>query len=158
LVKAFENFYRGNHKVYLVMIGEGEQEKELKEFCNGHKLPVRFVKPVSNIYDYYNLANVVVLPSRVDPFPYVMLETGLMKKPFIGSDVDGIPELIKHKVNGILFKSEDVDELVNSLRTIFEDKLFAQKIANNLYNDVIENYTASKGIPEYVKFYNSLFR
>ena len=140
----------------MILIGEGEEEKQLKEFCKKYQLPVKFISPVSNIYDYYNLADVVVLPSRVDPFPFVMLETGLMRKPFIGSNVDGIPELIKHKVNGVLFQNENVNELVKSFQMILEDKLFAQQIADNLYKDVVENYTAVKVIPEYVNFYNSL--
>jgi glycosyltransferase involved in cell wall biosynthesis len=117
---------------------------------------VKILNPQKNIYDYYNIADVIVLPSRVDPFPFVMLETGLMKKPFIGSNVDGIPELIKHKVNGVLFKNESVNELVNSLSIILEEKIFAQEIANNLYKDVIESYTAEKVIPEYVALYNSI--
>lgn len=156
LIKAFEKFYRVNNIVSLVMIGEGNLETQMKKLCHEKQLPVNILKPVANIYDYYNLADVVVLPSRVDPFPFVMLETGLMQKPFIGSNVDGIPELIKHKVNGVLFASENVSELVDSLKMIFEEKVFANEIANNLHKDVIEGYTAEKVIPEYVSLYNSL--
>ena len=123
-----------------------------------NKLSVIILKPQVNIYDYYKIADVIVLPSRVDPFPFVMLETGLMKKPFIGSNVDGIPELIKHKVNGLLFKSENVGELVSTLKIILEDELFAQRMADNLYEDVYENYTVTKVIPEYIKLYNSFTR
>ena len=157
LIRAFNEVYRLNNKITLIMIGEGEEEKFLRNFASGNKLPVRIVKPQVNIYDYYNLADVVVLPSRVDPFPFVMLETGLMKKPFIGSNVDGIPELIKHKVNGLLFKSESVSELVDSFRMILENQVLSIEIANNLHKDVIENYTTEKVIPEYVAFYNSLY-
>jgi len=156
LIQAFNEFYRLNNKVTLIMIGEGEEEIFLRNFASENKLPVRVLKPQVNIYDYYNIADVVVLPSRVDPFPFVMLETGLMKKPFIGSNVDGIPELIKHKVNGLLFKSESVSELVDSFRIVLEEKDFEMEIANNLHKDVIENYTTEKVIPEYVALYNSL--
>ena len=138
------------------MIGEGEEEQSLKNYCSENKLPVQFLTPRTNIFDYYNVADIIVLPSRVDPFPYVMLESGLMNKPFIGSNVDGIAELIKHGVNGLLFESENVSGLVKSLQMILEDRLFAERISNNLYNDVIANYTAEKVIPEYIAFYKSL--
>jgi glycosyltransferase involved in cell wall biosynthesis len=49
-----------------------------------------------------------------------------------------------------------VGELVNSLKIILENELFAQQMANNLYDDVNENYTVGKVIPEYIKLYNSL--
>jgi len=156
LIRSFNEVYRLNNKVTLIMIGEGEEEKFLHNYSSENKLSVRILKPQVNIYDYYNLADVVVLPSRVDPFPFVMLETGLMKKPFIGSNVDGIPELIKHKVNGFLFKSGSVSELVDSIRMILEEKDLALEMANNLHKDVIENYTTEKVIPEYVALYNSL--
>ena len=156
LLKAFEIFYYLNNEAALVMIGDGEEKNQIIKFCKESNLPVTIVKPLNNIYDYYNMADVVVLPSRVDPFPFVMLETGMMQRPFIGSNIDGIPELIKHKVNGLLFKSESVSALVDSFRMIFEEKTFALEIANNLHKDIIENYTAEKVIPEYISFYNSL--
>jgi glycosyltransferase involved in cell wall biosynthesis len=156
LIHAFDELSTSNKAVSLLMIGEGEEENFLRRFITKNKLSVKILNPQKNIYDYYNIADVIVLPSRVDPFPFVMLETGLMKKPFIGSNVDGIPELIKHKVNGVLFKNESVNELVNSLSIILEEKIFAQEIANNLYKDVIESYTAEKVIPEYVALYNSI--
>ena len=158
LIQAFKEIYRLNNKVVLIMIGEGEEENFLRNFSSENKLLVIIFKPQVNIYDYYKIADVIVLPSRVDPFPFVMLETGLMKKPFIGSNVDGIPELIKHKVNGLLFKSENVGELVSTLKIILEDELFAQRMADNLYEDVYENYTVTKVIPEYIKLYNSFTR
>jgi len=156
LIQAFKEIYNLNNKIALIMIGEGEEENFLRSISSENKLSVIILKPQINIYNYYNIADFVVLPSRVDPFPFIMLETGMMRKPFIGSNVDGIPELIKHKVNGVLFQSENVNELVSSIQMILEDKVFAQQIADNLYNDVVENYTAEKIIPEYINFYNSL--
>ena len=48
-----------------------------------------------NIYDYYNIMDLVVLPSRIEPFGIVVIEAGMMNKPFIGSNVDGIAEIIE---------------------------------------------------------------
>lgn len=156
LIKAFKDLYSLSNKVSLIMIGEGKEGVSLKKFCSENKLHVQFQNPVTNVFNYYNIADVVVLPSRVDPFPYVMLEAGLMNKPFIGSNVDGIPELIKHRVNGLLFRNENASELVKLIRLLLEDKALAEQISLNLYNEVIENYSAEKVVPEYLAFYNSL--
>jgi glycosyltransferase involved in cell wall biosynthesis len=156
LVQAFNELYYTNKRISLIMIGEGEEEQSLKDYCSENNLPVQFLSPRINIFDYYNIADVIVLPSRVDPFPYVMLESGLMQKPFVGSRVDGISELINNDVNGLLFESENVSELVKSLQLICEDKLLAEKISNNLYHDVLANHTVDKVIHHYIAFYKSL--
>jgi len=156
LVKAFKKLFQIDKKVVLVMIGEGEEEKMLREYCSVNNLPVHILSPKTNIFDYYNIADIIVLPSRIDPFPYVMLETGLMQKPFIGSNVDGISELIKNRVNGLLFESENVSELVNSIQMILKDQALADKIARKLNSEVITNYSADTVISEHIEFYNSL--
>lgn len=156
LVKAFKELYRTNKKVLLIMIGEGGEEKALKDYCSENKLPVQLLSSRTNIFDYYNIADVIVLPSRVDPFPFVMLETGLMNKPFIGSNVDGISELINHRVNGLLFESENVSELMKSIQMIIEDQALAEQISRNFHNDIITNYSVGKVIHKYIAFYKSL--
>lgn len=155
LVEAYDELYLTNKKISLIMIGEGEEEESLTDYCSENNLPVQFLIPKINIFDYYNIADVIVLPSRVDPFPYVMLEAGLMNKPFIGSNVDGISELIKHGVNGLLFESENVGELINSIQMVLEDQELAKRISQNFNNDIITNYSLEKVIHEYIAFYKS---
>jgi glycosyltransferase involved in cell wall biosynthesis len=128
----------------------------LKKFCFENKLPLRIIEPVRNVFDYYNIADVIVLPSRVDPFPYVMLESGLMSKPFIGSNVDGLSELIKHGDNGLLFEKENARELLACIQMILGNQTLAEQISHNLHDEVIKNYSVEKVIPEYISFYNSL--
>jgi glycosyltransferase involved in cell wall biosynthesis len=156
LVKAFNELYITNNKVSLIMIGEGEEERSLNNYCSENKLQVQLLSPRANIFDYYNIADIIVLPSRVDPFPYVMLESGLMSKPFIGSNVDGISELIKHGVNGLLFESENVSELIKCIQLILENQDLAEQLSQNLHNEVIENFTVEKVISDYIAFYDSL--
>jgi len=156
LVTALKELYSINNKISLVMVGAGEEEMSIKKFCSENKLPIRLVNPARNVFDYYNIADVIVLPSRVDPFPYVMLESGLMNKPFIGSNVDGLSELIKHRINGLLFESENVSELIKCIQMILEDQTLAEQISKNLHKEVIENYTVKKVISDYIAFYDSL--
>ena len=156
LVTAMKELYSINKKVLLVMLGSGEEEMSLKNFCFENKLPLRIIEPVRNVYDYYNIADVIVLPSRVDPFPYVMLESGLMSKPFIGSNVDGLSELIKQGDNGLLFEKENARELLACIQMILGNQTLAEQISHNLHDEVIKNYSVEKVIPEYISFYNSL--
>src|SRR5205085_8711599 len=96
-----------------------------------------------------------VLPSIIDPFPNFMLQSGLHRKPFIGSNADGIAELISDGENGLLFKSGDENELASKIRKMMTDKELANNCAENLYKDVINNYTEKLIIPKIEKLYMS---
>ena len=50
--------------------------------------------------------DVIVVPSIREPLGNVIIETGFCKKPIIASNVDGIPEIIQDKINGILINPD----------------------------------------------------
>ena len=71
---------------------------------------------VENISNLLQLADLYVQPSRWDPLPRALIEAMGTGVPSIGSDVDGISELIEHEKSGLLFKSEDADDLALKLK------------------------------------------
>ena len=46
--------------------------------------------------------DIIVVPSIREPLGNTIIEAGYCKKPVIASNVDGIPEIINHGINGIL--------------------------------------------------------
>ncbi|MHA4845406.1 glycosyltransferase [Flavitalea antarctica] len=63
-------------------------------------------------------ADVIVCPSRDDPFPVVLVEGFCMAKTCLVSDATGFAELIEHGENGFVFASEDTEELADIMRNI----------------------------------------
>ncbi|WP_461401202.1 glycosyltransferase [Flavitalea sp.] len=63
-------------------------------------------------------ADVIVCPSRDDPFPVVLVEGFCMSKTCLVSDATGFAELIEHGENGFVFASEDAEELADIMRNI----------------------------------------
>ena len=153
LLEAFNQLSISNPSVHLLLVGDGPNNQEVKRYCDMKKENATLLSAKDNIFDYYNLMDVVVLPSRVDPFPLAMLETGLMNKPFIGSNVDGIPEIIIDGYNGLQFESENVEELKNQILKVINDKELSEKLAKNLNRTVLESYSTEKIIPKYEKIY-----
>ena len=92
-----------------------------------------------------------VLPSRTDSLPRVLREAMAARKPIIASDVDGIPTIVSHGYNGLLFKSEDVDDLAEKMRKVLGDDSYAQRLAQNGYEYVHANLSEENYIDNYVK-------
>ena len=156
LLEVFKVIQANNSNVIMLLIGNGKELAITKEFCSNFNLRVKIIPPVENIYDYYNLADIIILPSRVDPFPFIMLEAGLMKKPLVASNVDGIAEFIEHNINGIFVESENVQSLVDGVKRLIDNPSFRIKLSNNLYQKVLDGFTVDKIIPQYMKFYRSM--
>ena len=103
-------------------------------------------------------ADVCVLPSKRDPFPSFMLHSGLHKKPFIGSNIDGIAELIKNNYNGLLFDNKSPLELAYKIYQFKTDKELAKKCAENLHNRVVNRYTQEFVVPRIERVYRELVK
>jgi glycosyltransferase involved in cell wall biosynthesis len=146
----------GKDKCFLQLVGNGPLKEYCINFIKKNELPADVVEPTYNIMPYYKCARMVVLPSRIDPFPLVMLEAGLMQKPFIGSKVDGIAEFIDNIDLGILSEPGDANKLAKAIHKVITNEKLAATLAKNLNAKVKKNYTADKILPEYEKLYREL--
>jgi len=153
LIDAFGKVVKEVTKIYLVLGGNGVDEAVLREKVSEKKIPIRFLGAKENIWDYVYLSDIIILASRIDPFPLTMIEAGLAGKAFIGSDADGIPEFIDNYTDGILFAREDTSELYNKMKELISDINLRVKLGNNLYQKVINNYVPEKIIPQLEKIY-----
>ena len=147
-----------NKNIKLILIGEGKCLSEYKKYINKHKLNVEFILSQKNLYKYFESAIICVLPSKRDPFPNFMLQAGLFKKPFIGSNVDGIPELIKNGKNGLLFESGDYKELAGKINFLKKNIVGAASLASSLHEDIMNHFTQIQVVPEIEKLYYDLVK
>jgi len=61
-----------------------------------------------------------------------------MGKVFVGTEVGGVPEMIKNWKNGVRMKSYDVESLFNILKRLQRNRKVMKKMGKNAYNFVIE--------------------
>jgi L-malate glycosyltransferase len=151
LVNAFRKFNGKNKDSNLVMVGGGEDFKKIDIPEN-----TLTVESKENIFDYYGIFDCLVLPSRVDPFPLAVLEGGMMQVPFIGANVNGIPEIIKDNEDGLLFEKENENMLIEKMYMYYNNRDFARKCAGNLNRKVVEKYNHKKAIELLNKIYEEL--
>ena len=142
-------------KVKLLLVGSITDEY-FKNLLFEKNNNIKHIESENDIRKFYNMADVVVLPSREDPFPYVMLETGAMHKPFLGSKTGGISEFIDDGINGFLFESENVDELTSKIVYIFNNPEISLAAGEKLYNKVKDTCDCEKYFEVLDKIYMDL--
>ena len=74
-------------------------------------------------------ASILALPSLEDNCPMVILEAAAAGVPVVASRVGGIPDLIEHEVNGLLFDPEDAAGIRESVRKALVDRRLSESLA-----------------------------
>ncbi len=101
---------------------------------------------------------VVVVPSRMDSLPTTIKEAFFLKIPVVGTDVGGIPELIKNNETGLLVPPNNPQKLAESVNKLLENKQNADQLANSGYEFVKNNMTWDVILPKYIELYENLLK
>ena len=156
LLRAFIELIPKYENIILLLIGKGPDQSNIYDFQRKYSSSVRVLDSQTDLSKYFQLINIFVLPSRVDPFPLVMLEAGYYGVPFIGAKVDGIAELIINGETGLLFEKDKTSELIQNIKKLLDNEDYAKKLKTNLYNLVTKDFSTDKVIPKYFSIYESL--
>ena len=95
--------------------------------------------PNAEVAEWYRAADVFVLPTRSEGTPNVVLECMASGTPVVASRVGGIPEVIQDQHNGLLFESEDVEELSRCIDRLVRDPELARRLSRQALDDVQEH-------------------
>ena len=107
-------------------------EEELRQRANQADLvdSITFHGYVRPVWDSLSEADIVVVPSRVEPFGNVAVEAQLAHRPVIVSAVQGLTEIVTDGVNGLHAKPESPDDLARALRELLDEPDYADKLAD----------------------------
>ena len=75
---------------------------------------------------FWQGCDVAILPSHREGFPKSLLEAAACGLPLLGADVPGIREIVLNGVNGLLFASGDIHDIVQKIHKIYTDREFRQ--------------------------------
>ena len=125
LVAAFIKLNRPN--LHLLLVGNGIDEKKLKDVAKSSECAgsIHFVdfKNQSEMPVLYQAADLFCLPSKSESWGLSINEAMACGRAVLASDKVGCAaDLVLPVQNGAIFKEGDLDDLINCLRTLTEDK------------------------------------
>jgi glycosyltransferase involved in cell wall biosynthesis len=155
LINAYKIASNKKKNLILVMCGRIE-DKNFQKLRKELTSPLIYIPSLSDNTLLYQIADLVILPSRVDPFPFVMIETGINKKPFIGGKTGGIEEFIEDGIDGLLVNPEDENEIADKILFILDNKDISENLGKNLYKKVKEKCDYQNYFNQVEEIYNSI--
>ena len=128
----------------VVVAGDGPLRRELEELAGALHIDgrTRFVgrKGAEEIAALLRGCELLVLPSREEPFGIVLIEAMACKKAVVASNIGGIPEIVEHERTGLLVESENPNALTQGLRTLLVDTNLRSQFGENAYHRVMERF------------------
>ena len=122
LLFAFEQIADRFPESTLVLVGDtgSPYAAGVHEIAKGLDLQdrVRLVGVTRDTYAWYHAADVFVSASDLESLPRSVLEAMAFEVPVVAASVFGLPELITHGVDGVLFEPSDVGALASALEDV----------------------------------------
>ncbi|WP_299514409.1 glycosyltransferase [Mucilaginibacter sp.] len=118
----------------LLIIGEGEERATLLSQVENLGLGSRVFMPgtKTNLQDYYNQAELFVLPSRNEGYPNALIEAMSFGCPCVAMDCDfGPAEIIKHEHNGLLVEAGNITAFADAIIRLDNNTELKSKLGNN---------------------------
>lgn len=140
LIRAMKEILKERDDVRLKIVGSGPLEGKLKSLISELDLE-EYVEIIKNVSDdellkLYNSSDVFVLPAVVDSqgntegLGVVLLEAMACGIPVIGSNIGGIPDIIKNGETGLLVEQKDVLQICGSVIKLIKDEKYGKKFSS----------------------------
>jgi len=132
LIQAFRRIAPEFPEVKLKLLGHYPDRTELEALAGGCG-QIEFLKarPGPEALQIIAGALILVVPSRTEGVARVLIEGMSARRAIIASDAGGMPHYVQHGQNGLLFRSENIAELTDRLRTLLADGELRQRLADN---------------------------
>ena len=107
----------------LDVVGGGRLKEELISYVKKNNIRANLLGKVSNseLPKVYNRYGVYILPSFCEGMPKTLLEAMACGLAVIGSDIEGINNIIRHEVTGYLCRTDEAS-ILEAIRTVMTDR------------------------------------
>lgn len=135
------------NSIHLIILGDGGERDEvwLEKLILNYNLRNHISKfSFQNPKPFYDIMDILVLPSRLEGFPLVCIEAFLSEVCVIRSNVEGAYDQITHNVTGFLFENEKSEELKSILCSLIRDEKLRKSVATAGREYALEHFTSDK--------------
>jgi glycosyltransferase involved in cell wall biosynthesis len=113
---------------------------------------------VNNVQTYLNEMSLLVLPSKTEGLPNILLEAMACKTPVLASIVGAVPSIIKEDETGFLLRSLESDYLAERIIYLSGKPELLRNVSSKAYVWLRENYSAKTASDSWSRVFDSITR
>jgi N-acetyl-alpha-D-glucosaminyl L-malate synthase BshA len=139
----------------LIMVGDGPDrvvaEAEARDL--GVQDKVFFLGKIESVAPLLAGADLFLLPSASESFGLSALEALACGVPVVGTDVGGLPEVVRHGETGMLYPAGDIEGMASGSIAILSDRDQWRAMSARGASDARERFSLDEIVAEYEAFY-----
>jgi len=157
LIDAVAQLRAHGKALTLTLAGDGEEMGSLKTQVERHGLggAIRFIGHVKARYGF-SKGKLLVVPSRGDSMPYVVIEAAAAGIPMIAANVGGIPEIFETHTDA-LFAPNSAGVMANAIETSLDDVATAASRAKALRERIFMHFSQKAMVEGVMAGYRDAF-
>ncbi|MBW2022726.1 MAG: glycosyltransferase family 4 protein [Deltaproteobacteria bacterium] len=145
-------------KTKFLFFGKGPLEDNIKALCKakGVEQYVVFAGFREDLPRIFPCIDLVIHPATLEGLGVSLLQAAASGVPIIGAKAGGIPEVVDHGVNGLLFEPGDVESIKNYVVDLLLDSAKRRVYARHGREIVARKFSLHIMIKQYIRLYKSL--
>lgn len=167
LVKALSIIHEKNISFKLIVVGPNNNKclevnnhylanLNTEIYSMGIEQNIIYTGEVDNVFPYYNICDIFVLPSLAEGMPNVLIEAMGTGCACIGTNIPGIQDVINHQVNGLLFNAGDANDLANQICLLIDKVELRNKLAMSAKTTIVNKFNIKDTTIMYQDIFNSV--
>jgi sugar transferase (PEP-CTERM/EpsH1 system associated) len=158
LIRSFAQVRKRIPDAHLVLVGDGPMRDSLQKLVKDLSLDasVHFASYQSQPERYLQAMDVFALTSHSEGMPLAILEAWAAGLPVVASAVGGVPDLVDHGRNGLLFFSGDESILADFVVELISDPQRAGRLGAAGRQEVASRYSLQRMAADYQRHYLQL--
>ncbi|NJI51287.1 N-acetyl-alpha-D-glucosaminyl L-malate synthase BshA [Bacillus subtilis] len=157
VIRVFRNI-AGKTKAKLLLVGDGPEKSTACELIRKYGLEdqVLMLGNQDRVEELYSISDLKLLLSEKESFGLVLLEAMACGVPCIGTNIGGIPEVIKNNVSGFLVDVGDVAAATARAMSILEDEQLSNRFTKAAIEMLENEFSSQKIVSQYEQIYGDL--
>ncbi|HLR40893.1 MAG TPA: N-acetyl-alpha-D-glucosaminyl L-malate synthase BshA [Virgibacillus sp.] len=142
----------------LLLVGDGPEYAAMYQLADslGLKDDILFLGKQKNISDLLSISDLKLLLSNKESFGLVLLEAMTCEVPCVGTNVGGIPEVIKHNQTGYLVELGDIESAANYAIQLLENDALLERFSQNAFLYAQQQFNSQKIMRQYIDLYDDV--
>lgn len=166
LIKAFAQVLKKEKNSVLVLGGYGPLKEKYDLIAEelGIKEKIYYPGFVDKTFEWIPDCDVFAVPSvtdskgEIETFGIINLEAMACGKPLIATKSGGIVEIVDDRVDGLLCREKDSNDLAKKILNALKDKKLASRISRNARKKIMQKFAYSRTIENILEVYKKVLK
>ncbi|MBW7977196.1 N-acetyl-alpha-D-glucosaminyl L-malate synthase BshA [Bacillus velezensis] len=157
VIRVFRNI-AAKTKAKLLLVGDGPEKCVAWQLVEKYGLQdqVLLLGNQDRVEELYSISDLKLLLSEKESFGLVLLEAMACGVPCIGTNIGGIPEVIKDQVSGFLVEVGDIQTASEKALAVLEDKQLSKRLTDHALKMVETAFSSQRIVSQYERIYDEL--